>query len=120
MNSVQLLGRVGKDPEIRYSQTGTAVCNFSLATSEKVKGDDKTQWHRCVAFLKTAEIIEKYIKKGDQLAIEGKISYGSYEKDGNTVYTTDIIVNRIHFVGGKKDGHKEPNNQQIPDEDIPF
>ena len=137
MNSVQLLGRIGKPPEIRYSQSGTAVCNVSLATSEKVKGEEKTQWHRLVAFGKTAELIEKYINKGDQLCVEGKISYGSYEKDGNTVYTTDIIVNRIHFVSKPKQGQggnqsqqpAQQNNQSggqtsgqqpIFDSDIPF
>jgi len=133
MNSVQLLGRIGKPPEIRYSQSGTAVCNVSLATSEKVKGEEKTQWHRLVAFGKTAELIEKYINKGDQLCVEGKISYGSYEKDGNKVYTTDIIVNRIHFVSSPKKGQQgqhqqnqqsaqQQNTDPIPDDDsdIPF
>ncbi len=137
MNLVQLFGRVGKQPEIRYAQSGTAVCNLSLATSKKVKGEDKTQWHRLVAFSKTAELIEKYINKGDQLAIEGEIQYGSYEKEGVTVYTTDILVNRIHFVSGKSNnqsnnqdqGYSQQNNsgqpqgqQPVPDdsENIPF
>ena len=112
MNTVQLLGRIGKSPEIRYAQSGTAVCNFSLATSEKVKGEDKTQWHRLVAFGKTAELIEKYCNKGDQLAVEGKIQYGSYEKDGQTIYTTDILVNRIHFVSSKSKFSQEPQDRQ--------
>ena len=123
MNIVTLLGRIGKEPEVRYSQSGMAVCNVSLATSEKVKGEDKTQWHRLVAFDKTAELIGKYVNKGDQLGIEGKISYGSYEKDGTPIYTTDIIVNRIHFVGGKKQEEKQEQTP-IPDDDpndqIPF
>ena len=84
-----------------------AICNLSLATSEKIKGEEKTQWHRLVSFGKTAELIEQYVKKGDQLAIEGKISYGSYDKDGTTVYTTDIIVNRIHFVSSKSNQNQE-------------
>lgn len=109
MNVVSLLGRVGRDPELKYSQSSMAICNCFMATSKKIKGEDKTQWHRLVAFGKTAELIEKYVSKGDQLAIEGEISYGSYEKDGNPVYTTDIIVNRIHFVGGKSKQDQERN-----------
>ena len=129
MNIVTLLGRIGKEPEVRYSQSGMAVCNVSLATSEKVKGEDKTQWHRLVAFDKTAELIGKYVNKGDQLGIEGKISYGSYEKDGTPIYTTDIIVNRIHFIGSKKEQKQEPPRQQSQkpeqsypdiDSDLPF
>ena len=114
MNIVTLLGRVGKEPDQKYTQSGMAICNLSLATSEKSKGEEKTQWHRLVSFGKTAELIEQYVKKGDQLAIEGKISYGSYDKDGTTVYTTDIIVNRIHFVSSKSNQNqerKQPANQ---------
>lgn len=140
MNSVQLIGRIGKSPEIRYAQSGTAVCNVSLATNKKVKREDKTSWHRLVAFGKTAELIEKYVKKGDQLGVEGEISYGSYEKEGVPVYTTDIIVNRIHFISEKKEqsnqgyqqGHEYSNQnsqdsvpnpykqEPVPDDDIPF
>ncbi len=111
MNLVTLLGRIGQQPEIKYTQSGMAVCNFSLATNKKIKGEDVTSWHRCVAFDKTAELIGKYIGKGDQLGIEGEIKYGSYDKDGNTIYTTDIVVNRIHFVGGKRDGTQNNQNQ---------
>jgi single-strand DNA-binding protein len=133
MNIVTLLGRIGKEPETRYTQSGMCVCNVSLATSKKIKGEDKTAWHRLVAFDKTAELIGQYVHKGDQLGVEGEISYGSYDKDGTTVYTTDIIVNRIHFVGGKRQdsgqqqGYQQPRQnqgQQIPEDnkslDIPF
>lgn len=133
MNKVILLGRLGKNPEIRFAQSGTAVLNCSLATSKKIKGEDITQWHRLVAFGKTAAIIERYVTKGDQLAIEGEISYGNYEKDGQKIYTTDIIVNTFHFVGSKKDQQQnqqqgnqpqqqEPTRQkqQEPEDDIPF
>ena len=132
MNIVTLLGRVGQTPETSYTQAGMAICKFSLATNKKVKGEDQTSWHRCVSFSKTAELIEKYVGKGDQLGIEGEIQYGSYEKDGITRYTTDIIVNRIHFVGGgkKQEQTQQPQNQgnyqgnqggnQIPEDEIPF
>jgi len=131
MNLAILLGNVGRDPEIRYAQSGTAVVNFTLATNKKVNGEDKTSWHRCVVFGKTAEIIEQYVKKGSKIGVEGEISYGSYDKDGTTVYTTDIIVNRFHFAGEKAQSHpkQQPNQAQsqghqgqgpIPDDDIPF
>lgn len=112
MNLVTLLGRVGREPESRSSQQGTQVVNLSLATNKKIKGEDKTSWHRLVAFSKTAEIIEKYVKKGDQLGVEGELNYGNYDKDGTTVYTTDIIVNRIHFVSGGQGGGNLPQNQR--------
>ena len=109
MNTVQLLGYIGQQPEINYTQSGMAIGKFSLATKKRVKGEDKTSWHRCVAFQQTAELVGKYVNKGDQLAVEGDISYGSYDMDGHTVYTSDIIVNRIHFVGGRKESQQ--NNQ---------
>ena len=134
MNVVHLIGRIGKQPEIRYSQSGTAICNVSLATSKKINGEDKTEWHRLLAFGKTAELIEKHINKGDQLGIEGEIRYCQYESDGVTKYTTDIVVNRIHFIGGRSQGNQnqgQPQSQQqgydqqsqpVPDEgdSIPF
>ncbi len=132
MNSVNLVGRIGRDPEVRFSQSGMAVCNLSMATSKKIKGEDQTQWHRLVAFGKTAELIEKYISKGDQLGVEGEIKYDNYDKDGTTVYTTDIIVNRIHFISSKQSsgqgqqkqqpGGYQPNRQQQTPDDggIPF
>ena len=83
-----------------------SIGKFSLATNNRVKNSEgeyvnKASWHRCVAFGKTAEIIAQYVKKGDQLHIDGRIEYGSYEnKDGVTVYTTEIIVEKFSFVKG--------------------
>lgn len=101
MNIVTLLGRIGRDPEISYSGSGMAITRFSLATNRRKK-EDGPDWHRCVSFGKTAEVIEKYVRKGDQLGVVGEVQYGSYEKDGATVYTTDIIVNQIDFVSNKQ------------------
>lgn len=128
MNLAILLGNVGREPEIKYAQSGTAICNFTLATNKRIKGEDKTSWHRCVAFGKTAEIIEQHVQKGATIGVEGEISYGSYDKDGVTVYTTDIIVNRFHFAGKKEQRAPQQNQQQgyqqgqqqITDDDIPF
>lgn len=100
VNKVILLGNLGRDPEISYTPSGMAVCKISLATSRRNKdGQDVTAWHRCTAFGRTAEIISQYMAKGRQLYIEGELSYGQYEKDGVTHYTTDIIVNQFTFVG---------------------
>jgi len=110
VNKAIILGRLGQNPEISYTQSGLAVCKFSLATSRKQKnGQEVTQWHRCTAFDKAGELISKYVSKGDMLYIEGEITYGQYEKDGVTRYTTDIIVREFNFVGsggGRQDGNQ--------------
>ena len=106
VNKVILIGNLGRDPEIRYSQQGVAVVNFPIATSEqwtdKNTGDkqEKTEWHRVVAFGKQAEILEKYLSKGRQVYIEGRLQTSNYEKEGQTHYTTDIIVTNFQFLGG--------------------
>ena len=110
VNKAIIVGRLGRDPEIRYSQQGTAVVNFSIATSEewhdKASGEkkEKTQWHRIVAFGKLAEVCGKFLAKGRQVYIEGRIQTSSYEKDGQTHYATDIVANTVQFLGGKQDG----------------
>ena len=107
MNKVLLFGNVGKDPEVKKLESGI-VAKFSLATNKK--GTNKqgekiteTAWHNIVLWGKLAELAEKYVKKGDSLIIEGEISYRSYEKEGQTIYTTDIIGKELHFVGSKKE-----------------
>lgn len=103
MNSVVLIGRMTKDPEIRYSQNGgesMAVARFALAVDRKKK-DAGADFIGCVAFGKTAETIEKYCNKGKKLGIIGHIQTGSYEKDGAKVYTTDVIVDQMEFVESK-------------------
>ena len=105
VNKVILIGNLGADPEMRYTAGGTAVCKFSLATSRKFTGKDgqkqeKTEWHRIVAWAKLAEICGQYLSKGKQVMIEGRIEYGSYEKDGVKHYTTDIIAENMQMLGG--------------------
>jgi len=134
MNKAILLGRIGKTPEARYAASGTAVVNFSLATSERFKGEEQTTWHNVVAFGKTGEFIEKYFSKGDLILVEGKIQNRSYDdKDGNKRYVSEVVVNQADFVPGsqKKEGQRtaEPQTGQAPafeeppfnpDDDIPF
>jgi single-strand DNA-binding protein len=101
VNKAIILGNLGRDPEMTYTPSGLAVCKFSLATSKKMKdGQDVTQWHRCTAFGKTGELISQYVNKGNQLYIEGEITYSQYEKDGVTRYSTDIIVREFSFISG--------------------
>ena len=116
VNKAIILGRLGQDPEMTYTQGGLAVCKFSLATSRKMKdGAEITQWHRCTAFGRAGEIISQYMSKGRQLYIDGEIRYSQYEKDGITRYSTDIIVNEFNFVGsggGQQQGSWQGGNQQ--------
>ena len=100
-NSVQLIGHVGQEPEIKNLEAGKKLANISIATNEvyyKENGDkvEKTEWHRVTAWGKTAEIIEKYVTKGKEVAIEGKLTHRSYEdKEGNKRYVTEVVVNEI-------------------------
>ena len=129
MNKAILIGNVGKEPEIRKTQSGISVANFSLATSKKIKGEDKTEWHRIVAWDKLAEIIEKYVHKGDKLMIEGEIETRDYENDGQKVYTTEIRAWNMEMLGGKPEGNRNESvsNQKVNvsnlddiDDDLPF
>ena len=105
INKVTLLGNVGKDPEIRATQGGTTVANFSFATAERRKdGDnyvDYTEWHSLVAFQRTAEIVRDYVKKGSQLLIEGKLQQQSWEdkQSGEKKYKTVIVINDLVLLG---------------------
>lgn len=110
LNKVILIGNLGRDPEIRYSQQGLAVVNFSLATTESWtdrntgERQDKTEWHRIVVFGKQAETCEKYLSKGKQVYIEGRLQTRSWEKDGQTHYTTEIVVSNFMFLGSRDGG----------------
>jgi single-strand DNA-binding protein len=109
VNKVTLIGNVGQDPEVKYTQSNMAVTSLSLATTSVRKDRDgntqeDTQWHRVKFFDKKAEIIGEHVKKGQQLYIEGTLKYGSYEKDGVTHYTTDIIAQDFQFLGGGQQG----------------
>lgn len=105
LNKVLLLGRLGKDPEIRAMPDGTAVASFSIATSmiTNKSGEKKeyTEWHRCVAFNKAAEIVGDYLKKGNQVFIEGSLRTRKWEDKGVERYTTEVVVGRLTMIGGK-------------------
>jgi len=110
VNKVILVGNVGKDPEVRYLEKNVAVANFPLATTERgftmqngTQVPDRTEWHNIVAWRGLAEIAEKYIRKGTQLYIEGKIQTRSWEKDGIKRYTTEIYADNIQMLGKKSE-----------------
>ncbi len=106
VNKVILVGRLGKDPEVRHLENGMTVANFSMATSEtykdRVTGEkrEQTEWHNVVFWRGLAEVAEKYLKKGDMIYTEGKLRTRSWEKDGVTRYTTDIVSDRMTMLGG--------------------
>lgn len=155
VNKVILVGNLGKDPELRYTASGTAVANFSLATTERFKDRDgnsqeKTEWHNIVAWRQLAEICGKYLTKGRQVYIEGKIQTRSYEdRDGNKRYITEIVADQMQMLGRAGDDNsggggggyqrREPRQERSgggssnqprqteyeeppfnPDDDIPF
>jgi single-strand DNA-binding protein len=106
VNKVLLIGRLGANPEIRYTNTGTAVANFNLATSENWNDkngqrQERTEWHRVVVWGKLAELCEKYLAKGRQCFVEGRLQTRSWDdKDGNKKYTTEIVASSVQFLGG--------------------
>ncbi len=147
LNKAMLIGRLGADPEIRYTNNNVPVANLSLATNTTYRDKDgnnqeNTEWHRVVAFNKLAEIAENYLGKGRLVYIEGRLQTRQWEdKDGNTKYTTEIIANTLNMLGGRGDGQsqggqsvaQEPqsqnqqNSQESPepgadevDDDLPF
>jgi single-strand DNA-binding protein len=108
-NSVQLIGRLGQDPEVKTFSSGKTLTTFSLATSDAYKNAqgekvEDTQWHNIVAWGKPAEIAADYLKKGQEVAIEGKLIHRSYETStGDKRYVTEINMNELLMIGGKKD-----------------
>jgi len=119
INKVILVGNLGKDPEVRYLEGGTAVANFPIATSETYKdkntGERKTntEWHNIVLWRGLAEIAEKYLKKGNQIYIEGKLRTRQWQdKDGNNRYTTEVVGDNLQMLGRKDDNAS--NNQSAP------
>ncbi len=121
MNKVILIGRLCRDPEIRYSAGAEqkAVANFIIAVDRKYKrdGDPQADFISCTAFGKSAEFVQKYLRKGIKIALEGHWRTDSYEKDGHKIYTNSCIVESMEFVEAKKaENNAEPQPQPSPDE----
>lgn len=115
MNNIVLIGRITKDPELKYTNNGKGNTRFTLAVQ---RNKDETDFINCVAWEKTAENIAEYFKKGSQIAVQGAIRTGSYEKDGRTVYTTDVWVYKFDFIGNNQNVKK--NNENEDNENFPF
>ena len=132
VNKVTLIGRLGSDPEVKKLDNGNAVANFSLATSEKYKDkqgnkQENTEWHNIVLWGRLAEIAEKYLEKGKQVYIEGKISTRSWDdQDGNKKYRTEIVGYSLQMLGGGESSDKPQAKQSAPQtvdggrDDLPF
>ncbi|MGB5157023.1 single-stranded DNA-binding protein [Desulfobacterium sp. N47] len=143
LNKAMLIGRLGKDPEIRYTTAGVAIANFSIATSDEWKDKDsgekkeRTEWHKIVAFAKLGEICGEYLSKGKQVYVEGRIQTRAWDdKDGNKKYTTEIVASDVQFLDKKDSGdsgkrnfnnndstYREtpgPVHHDAKDDDIPF
>lgn len=118
MNTVNLIGRIGNDIQIRKTQNDKSVCNFNLA----VKGRDKTNWIRIVAWNQTAELLEKYTHKGDQIGVNGSIDVREFEKDGEKRTAFEVIADRIYFCSSKKDQDSQSQEQTdvFNSQDLPF
>jgi single-strand DNA-binding protein len=133
LNKVILIGNLGADPEMRYTASGTAVAKFRIATTEKFTDKDgnrqeRTEWHRVVAWRKLAEICGQYLAKGKQVYIEGKIRNDTWEKDGVKQFSYEIVADNMVMLGGPGGRGQEREPEQpfgppeggTPEDDIPF
>lgn len=137
VNKAIIIGRLGQDPDIRHTQSGQAVANLSVATSERYKDksgqqQEQTEWHRVTLWSKLGEIAQQYLKKGDLVYIEGKLKTRKWtDKDGQDRYTTEIIGSELRMLGGKSESNTTQQSYQQPkpntapiadnvDDDLPF
>ena len=138
VNKVIIVGNLGRDPETRYTASGSAITNITVATSESWKDkntgqkEERTEWHRVVFFNKIAEVAAQYLRKGSKVYIEGSLRTSSYEKDGQKHYKTDIIANQMQMLdsrGGSNESSEASSeasneasnvNNNDFDDDIPF
>lgn len=128
INHVFLIGNLGQDPNVKFLESGTAVCNFSVACTESWTKDgekkESTEWVNIETWDKLAEICGEYLVKGKQVYLEGKIKTEKWDKDGQTHYRTKVVCHVMKMLGGKKskpdDGYKPPDELPGDDDDIPF
>jgi single-strand DNA-binding protein len=125
MNKVILMGRLTKDPEIRYTQNNTPVCNFTLAVDRRFSKDKQADFINCQAWQKTAEFISKYFQKGSMIAVVGRIQTRTWEdNEGKKRYITEVIVDEAYFTGSKSKTETDKATDTWPpdyeDDDLPF
>ncbi len=119
LNKVQLIGNLGKDPEIRYTPEGKQVAKFSMAANRTFKNKegktiDDTQWFNIEAWMGLAKVVEEYLKTGDRIYIEGRLTTESYEKDGETKYFTKVVVQEMIMLGSSRNGGADEEEDDIP------
>ena len=115
INQVVLVGRVVKELDLKYTQSGKAVARFNLAVNRDFKdanGDSQADFPSCQVWGKTAEVMADNLRKGSLIDVTGRIQTGSYEKDGQRIYTTDVVVEKFHFLEAKNDNANRSSNQQ--------
>lgn len=120
MNNITLLGRLTRDPELKYTQSGTAVTRITVAVDRGLSKEKRqaaqasnqptADFINCIGWGKTAELISNYFSKGNQIGIVGRIQTGSYEKNGQMVYTTDVVINSVSFIESKNTNNSANNN----------
>ena len=125
LNACMFIGRAGRDPEMRYSQSGTAVASFSLAVGYKYKDTESTEWVNVVAFGKLGELVGQYVDKGKQLFVSGRMQTEQWtDKENNKRYTTKIIADKVQFLGSASDKPEAYKPRTEPEDDpnleIPF
>ena len=123
LNNIHLIGNTGRDPEIRATSSGTRVANLSLATTDGWGDREKTNWHRLVVFGKLVDVVEQYVRKGDRIYVSGRMEYDSYERDGQTIPTAEVVVDQLIMLGGSKDREAvaTPSTPITePSDDLPF
>ena len=127
MNHFVGIGRLTRDPNVKYTQSGKAYASFTLAIDRRrsADGNHQADFISCVAWEKTAEVISQYVSKGQKIAVEGRIQTRSYEKDGRKYYVTEVVVQSMEFCDSKGGGASTTNGgayagTPVPDDDIPF
>lgn len=122
VNKVILVATLGTDPDLKYTQSGTAVCNLRMATNQVFKDksgqrQEKTEWHRVTVWGQQAEACGKYLAKGRSVYVEGRLETRSWEKDGEKRYSTEVVAEKVVFLGGGERGHRpqEPRGQSGED-----
>lgn len=117
MNNCTLIGRLGRDPELKTTQSGVEFCSFSIAVDRRFKsatGERESDWINIKCWRQTATFVSQYFKKGMKIGIIGSIQTGSYEKDGITVYTTDVVADQAYFIESKRDGSGYQTGEYSP------
>ena len=117
VNKMIIIGNLGRDPEVRYTPDGLAVTNFSVAVTEKIKGEDKTLWFKIVAFGKLGEICGEYLSKGKQAYVEGRLQTSEWEdRDGNKRFTLEIVASQMQMLGTRADSYDSSGQSGRPQE----